>query len=118
MSDHHDRKDCQMVSRTDWSVTARVLAPLDYMYSVQCKIIALPAFYDVITGPIDFISIVNSGGSTMMLRHQGPHPRGAPSEGPMTFLKNLKKKSNITNEKYRIFTRLTRVNIIKHANFC
>ena len=64
-----------------------------------------------------------SGGSTMMLmmlKHQGPHPRGAPSEGPMTtFLKNdLKKKSNITNEKYRIFTRLTRVNIIKHANFC
>ena len=56
----------------------------------------------------------------MMLKHHGPHPRGATSEGPMITFFNIifSKKSNIINEKYRIFTRLTRVNIIKHANFC
>ena len=42
-------------------LTARVRAPHECRFSVQCKAIALPAFYDAITGPTEFIiSIVNS----------------------------------------------------------
>ena len=43
-------------------LTARVRASPDCRFSAQCKVIALPAFYDAITGPTEFIiSIVNSG---------------------------------------------------------
>ena len=41
-------------------LTARVQASLDCRFSVQCKVIALPAFYDAITVPTKFISLVNS----------------------------------------------------------
>ena len=42
-------------------LTARVRAPHECRSSVQCKVIALPALYDAITGPTDFIiSIVIS----------------------------------------------------------
>ena len=42
-------------------LTAGVRASHDCRYSVLCKVIALPAFYDAITGPTEFIiSIVNS----------------------------------------------------------
>ena len=36
------------------------LVTTDCKFSVQCKIIALIAFYDGITGPCEFISLVNS----------------------------------------------------------
>ena len=42
-------------------LTARVRAPHEYRFSVQCKVIAVPAFYDAIAVPTEFIiSIVNS----------------------------------------------------------
>ena len=33
----------------------RIRAPHECRFSVQCKVIALPAFYDAITGPTEFI---------------------------------------------------------------
>ena len=36
-------------------LAARVRAPNEYRFSVQCKVIVLPAFYDPITGPTEFI---------------------------------------------------------------
>ena len=36
-------------------LTARVRAPHECRFSVHCKVIALPAFYDAITGPTEFI---------------------------------------------------------------
>ena len=42
-------------------LTAQVRAPHECRFSVQCKIVALPAFFDAVTGPTEFIiSIVNS----------------------------------------------------------
>ena len=42
-------------------LTVRVRAPHDFRFSAKCKVIALPAFCDAITGPTEFIiSIVNS----------------------------------------------------------
>ena len=44
-------------------LTARVRTSLltpDCRFSVQCKVIALLAFYDSITLPTEFISLVNS----------------------------------------------------------
>ena len=41
-------------------LTAQIQAPHDRMFSVQCKVIALPDFYDAIIGPTEFISIINS----------------------------------------------------------
>ena len=42
-------------------LTAQVRALRDCKFSVQCKVIALPAFYDAITGLTEFIiSIVKS----------------------------------------------------------
>ena len=42
-------------------LAALVRAPHDCRFSVQCKVIELPAFCDTITGPTEFIiSLVNS----------------------------------------------------------
>ena len=42
-------------------LTELVRASPDCRFSVQCKVIALPAFYDAITGPTEFIiSLFNS----------------------------------------------------------
>ena len=39
----------------------KVRVPHEYIFSVQCKVIDMAAFYDAITGPTEFIiSIVNS----------------------------------------------------------
>ena len=54
-------------------LTVRVqssLVTLDCWFSVQCKVIALLAFYDAITGPTEFIiSIVNSVKMVICPRH-------------------------------------------------
>ena len=39
---------------------ARVQAPHDSRFSVQCNVIALPAIYDAITGPTKFIYALGS----------------------------------------------------------
>ena len=61
---HHHSSDGQVVSGTDCSVNGSGSLPTrgtDCRFSVQCKVIEPPAFYDAITGPTEFIiSIVNS----------------------------------------------------------
>ena len=41
-------------------LTARVRAPHECRFSVLCQVIALPGYYDAITVPTEFISIVNT----------------------------------------------------------
>ena len=43
-------------------LTTRVRAPPASRFSVQCKVIALPDFYDAITGPTEFIIIYRKFG--------------------------------------------------------
>ena len=53
--------DGQVVSGTDGSVNGSSSTPDCSRFSVLCKIIALPVFYDDITGQTEFIiSLVNS----------------------------------------------------------
>ena len=58
------RSNGQVVSGTDCSVNGWSLIltrDTDRRFSVQCKVIALPTFYDAITGQTEFIiSLVNS----------------------------------------------------------
>ena len=50
-----------------------IRAQYECRFSVQCKVIGLPAFYDTITGPTKFIiSIFNSVKSDKMARHDYP----------------------------------------------
>ena len=58
------RSDGQVVIAEQTEVlTARVRTSLvtpDCRFSLQCKVIALLALFDAITGPTEFISLVNS----------------------------------------------------------
>ena len=64
-----------MVSATDCSVDGSGSLPTrdtDCRLSVQCKVFELPSFYDAITGPTEFISLVNSVKWLICPRHHYP----------------------------------------------